>query len=84
MDGVGMQVTNNIFRNNNTNITRVNGNVGYWAGIGVMEGWLAGFTLSGNVFANNGLTLNNDNWQYYIINVGGNTKDSMFITNNTF
>jgi len=84
MDGVGMQVTNNIFRNNNTNITRVNGNVGYWAGIGVLEGWLSGFTLSGNIFANNGLTLNNDNWQYYIINIGGNINDSMFITNNTF
>ncbi len=81
MDGMGMVVKNNIFRNNNNNITKAN-NV--WCGTGLIEGWFAGFTLSGNIFANNGIMQNNDYWQFFIVNIGGNSNDSTFITNNTF
>ena len=79
----GLVIKNNIFRNNNTDFTKSN-NV--WCGTGIMEGWLNGYTLTGNIFSNNGKVPNNNNdyWQFYVIGFGGNTSDSAFITNNTF
>ncbi len=79
----GVIIKNNIFRNNNTDFTKSN-NV--WCGTGIMEGWLNGYTISGNIFSNNGQVPNNNNdyWQFYVIGFGGNTSDSAFITNNTF
>ena len=81
MDGTGMAIINNIFRNNNTEITKSN-NV--WCETGLIDGWFSGLKMSGNIFANNGITQNNDQWQFFIIKIGGNSSDSTFITNNTF
>jgi len=81
ISGQGISILNNIFRNNNTDITKAN-NV--WCETGLINGWLSGLKLSGNIFANNGITQNNDQWQFFIIKIGGNSSDSNFITNNTF
>jgi fibronectin type 3 domain-containing protein len=81
MDGTGVVILNNIFRNNNTEITKSN-NV--WCETGLIDGWFAGLKMSGNIFVNNGTTYNNDQWQFFIIKIGGNSSDSTFITNNTF
>jgi fibronectin type 3 domain-containing protein len=81
LGGQGISILNNIFRNNNTDITKAN-NV--WCETGIINGWLSGLKMSGNIFANNGITQNNDQWQFFIIKIGGNSSDSNFITNNTF
>lgn len=81
MDGQGISILNNIFRNNNTEVTKAN-NV--WCETGVIDGWFSGLKISGNIFANNGITQNNDQWQFFVIKIGGNSSDSSFITNNTF
>lgn len=81
MDGTGMAIINNIFKNNNTEITKSN-NV--WCETGLIDGWFSGLKISGNIFANNGTTYNNDQWQFFILRIGGNSSDSTFITNNTF
>ena len=81
MDGQGVVILNNIFRNNNTEITKAN-NV--WCETGLLDGWFSGLKIAGNIFANNGINQNNDQWQFFIIRIGGNSSDSTFITNNTF
>jgi hypothetical protein len=81
LSGQGISILNNIFRNNNTDITKAN-NV--WCETGLINGWLSGLKMSGNIFANNGITQNNDQWQFFILKIGGNSSDSNFITNNTF
>ena len=80
----GVVIKNNIFRNNNNDLTKAN-NV--WCSTSIIEGWLNGYTISGNIFSNNGQAPpynNNDYWQYNVIGFAGNTSDSAFITNNTF
>lgn len=79
--GSGIVLKNNIFRNNNTNLTKSN-NV--WCETGLINAWANGLKISGNIFYNNGMTNNNDNWQFFIMKLGGNSSDSTFITNNTF
>lgn len=81
MDGQGVVILNNIFRNNNTEINKPN-NV--WCETGLIDGWFSGLKVSGNIFANNGINQNNDQWQFFILRIGGNSSDSSFITNNTF
>jgi hypothetical protein len=81
MDGQGVAILNNIFRNNNTEINKAN-NV--WCETGLIDGWFSGLKIAGNIFANNGINQNNDQWQFFILRIGGNSSDSTFITNNTF
>jgi hypothetical protein len=50
----------------------------------LINAWANGLKISGNIFYNNGMTNNNDNWQFFIMKLGGNSSDSTFITNNTF
>ncbi|MEI8142414.1 MAG: FG-GAP-like repeat-containing protein [Chitinophagia bacterium] len=78
-DGQGIEINNNIFKNNNQGYTRPNNQ---WIGTGVIEGWVRGKTsITNNIFFNNGQAVNDMN-QVYVAYFGGN--DSLFYSNNTF
>mgnify|MGYP000208024265 CR=1 FL=1 len=85
-EGNNPQLINNIFRNNNLNMTRPDN---YWINVGLIDGWTNGKAdITGNIFINNGTLENYDanssnrDRQHYILKMSGN--DSVFISNNTF
>ena len=89
VNGDGVSIQKNIFRNNLNEYTRPNC---CWMSYNVLVGWVRGKTIvSDNIFINNGKELTgnggslSDMNQVGVINLNNNNiSDSIFYTNNTF